>query len=66
MEDNETCLSKEDLDLIKLQRHKLQVAELQRYCTELELKNTILQMYVKYKLDQKDSIEESTGKIIRQ
>lgn len=61
MEDH--FLSQEDLLIIRQSRQKVQILELQKYAAELELKNAILQVYVKYQLSEKDTIEETTGKI---
>lgn len=62
----EEVLSLEDIERIRTLREKLSFLELQKYAGELELKNAILQIYLKYKLGEKDKIEESTGKIIRE
>jgi len=62
----EQFLSQEDLLSLRTIRQKLQVVELQRYAAELEVKNAVLQIYLKYKLTEKDNIEESTGRIIKQ
>lgn len=62
----EQFLSQEDLLLLRTIRQKLQVVELQRYAAELEVKNAVLQIYLKYKLTETDNIEESTGRIIKQ
>jgi len=58
-------LTQEDLSSIKQLRQKVQLQELQKYAAELELKNSILQVYVKYQLNEKDTIEETTGKIVK-
>jgi hypothetical protein len=58
-------LTQEDLSSIKQLRQKVQLLELQKYAAELELKNAILQVYVKYQLNEKDTIEETTGKIVK-
>jgi hypothetical protein len=58
-------LTQEDLLGIKQLRQKVQLLELQKYATELELKNAILQVYVKYQLSEKDTIEETTGRIVK-
>jgi len=63
---NEEFLSQEELSSIRALRQKLQVLELQKYIAELEVKNAILQVYLKHKLTEKDTIEEATGKITRQ
>ena len=63
---NEEFLSQEELSNIRALRQKLQVLELQKYTAELEVKNAILQVYLKHKLTEKDTIEEATGKITRQ
>lgn len=63
MEDH--FLTQEDLSSIKQLRQKVQLLELQKYAAELELKNAILQVYVKYQLSEKDTIEETTGKIVK-
>ena len=59
-------LTQEELSSIRALRQKLQTLELQKYAVELEVKNAILQIYVRYQLTEKDTIEESTGKITRQ
>jgi len=56
-------LSQEDLLIIRQSRQKVQILELQKYAAELELKNAVLQVYVKYQLGEKDTIEETTGQI---
>ena len=58
-------LTQEDLSSNKQLRQKVQLLELQKYAAELELKNAILQVYVKYQLNEKDTIEETTGKIVK-
>ena len=58
-------LTQEDLSSIKQLRQKVQLLELQKYAAELELKKAILQVYVKYQLNEKDTIEETTGKIVK-
>lgn len=58
-------LTQEDLASIRALRQKLQTLELQRYAAELEVKNAILQVYLKYRLTEVDTIEESTGKITK-
>lgn len=58
-------LTQEDLSSIKQLRQKVQLQELQKYAAELELKNSILQVYIKYQLNEKDTIEETTGKIVK-
>lgn len=58
-------LSQEELANIRILRQKLQFIELQRYAAELEVKNAILQIYVKHQLVETDTIEESTGKITK-
>lgn len=63
---NDEFLSQEELSNIRVLRQNLQMLELQKYAAELEVKNAILQVYVKYRLAEKDTIEESTGKITRQ
>jgi hypothetical protein len=62
----EQFLSQEDLLSLRTIRQKLQIVELQRYAAELEVKNVLLQICLKYKLTEKDNIEESTGRIIKQ
>lgn len=59
-------LTQEELASIRAMRQKLQTLELQRYAAELEVKNAILQVYLRYRLTEVDTIEESTGKIMRQ
>lgn len=58
-------LTQEDLASIRALRQKLQTLELQRYAAELEVKNAILQVYLKYRLTEVDTIEESTGRITK-
>lgn len=59
-------LTSEELSNIRALKQKLQVLELQKYAVELEVKNAILQVYVKHGLGENDTIEESDGKITRQ
>jgi len=47
-------------------KQKIQFLELQKYSAELELKNAILHIYVKHKLNEADSIDEITGQIKKQ
>jgi len=54
-----------DLQNIKLLKEKLLNAELQKRLAEIELKNLVLNVYVKYKLSEEDQIEELTGKILK-
>lgn len=63
---NDEFLTQEELSNIRALRQKLQILELQKYAVELEVKNAILQVYVKHQLTEKDTIEEATGKITRQ
>lgn len=61
----EETISKQELDSILAARNKLLLIELNKRNAELELQNLILQTYVRYNLSEKDSIEETTGKIKR-
>lgn len=58
-------LTNEELTNIRVLKQKLQMLELQKYAVELEVKNAILQVYVKRGLGENDTIEESDGKITR-
>jgi hypothetical protein len=58
-------LAQEELALIREQKTRLQMIDLQKQNAELELRVTILKIYLKYKLDDKDVIDEATGKLIR-
>lgn len=65
-------ISPQDFALIKDLRTKnafvasrAEKAILESRLSELEYKNTVLNIYVKYGLSLKDSIDESTGKILR-
>lgn len=59
----ETVVAQHDLELIMSARNKLLINEMSKQIAELELKNAILQIYVRYGLTEKDVIDESTGKI---
>lgn len=63
--DLEKTISKQELDSILAARNKLLLIELNKRNAELELQNLILQTYVRYNLSEKDSIDETTGKIKR-
>jgi hypothetical protein len=63
-----TVLSQEDLKMIRNLRDRMQLsyhnaekAVLENKVAELELKNLLFSIYLKYKLDIKDSIDEITG-----
>jgi hypothetical protein len=58
-------IEQQELQSIKFLKQKLLNAELQKQSSELELKNLVLQLYLKYKLDETDQIEEQTGKILK-
>jgi len=59
-------LNQETLLNIRMLKQKIQFLELQKYSAELELKNAILHIYVKHKLNEADSIDETTGQIKKQ
>lgn len=68
----EEVISAQDFALIKDLRTKnafvasrAEKAILESRVAELEYKNTVLNIYVKYGLGLKDSIDETTGKILR-
>lgn len=64
-EKEESSVSQEDLETIKVAKEKLHLAEAQRKIAELELSNAILRVYLKNKLQDDDVIDEVTGKITK-
>ena len=58
-------ISKEDLELIKDAQEKFRFSLINHKNVELELNNSILKIYLKYGLSEKDSIDASTGKIAK-
>ena len=68
LSDNEEAqdnISKEDLELIKDAQEKFRFSSISHKNVELELNNSILKIYLKYGLSEKDSIDTSTGKITK-
>ena len=68
LSDNEEAqdnISKEDLELIKDAQEKFRFSLINHKNVELELNNSILKIYLKYGLSEKDSIDASTGKITK-
>ena len=66
LSDNEEAqdnISKEDLELIKDAQEKFRFSSISHKNVELELNNSILKIYLKYGLSERDSIDVSTGKI---
>lgn len=61
----EKMISKQELDAILVARNKLLLVDLNKQVVELELKNLILQTYIRHGLTEKDIIDETTGKIKR-
>ncbi len=59
----DSSISKEELDNITFLKEKSKALELQKQVADLILENTILKIYVKYKLSEDHYIEEQTGKI---
>ena len=58
-------ISKEDLELINDAQEKFRFSSISHKNVELELNNSILKIYLKYGLSEKDSIDASTGKITK-
>lgn len=68
LSDNEEAqdnISKEDLELIKDAQEKFRFSLISHKNVELELNNSILKIYLKYRLSDIDSIDTSTGKITK-
>lgn len=68
LSDNEEAqdnISKEDLELIKDAQEKFRFSSINHKNVELELNNSILKIYLKYGLSERDSIDISTGKITK-
>ena len=63
IDQNEAAVSQQELDAIMVARNKLLINEMSKQIAELELKNLILQTYVRHGLTEKDVIDETTGKI---
>ncbi|NBO99907.1 MAG: hypothetical protein EBU90_07230 [Proteobacteria bacterium] len=61
----EEYISKEDLKVITSQKNVIQTLSLQTQIAKLSLENTTLRIYLKYKLNENDVIEEENGKIVR-
>ena len=64
-EETQDNISKEDLELIKDAQEKSRFSSISHKNVELELNNSILKIYLKYGLSEKDSIDISTGKITK-
>ena len=64
-EEAQDSISKEDLELIKDAQEKFRFSAISHKNVELELNNSILKIYLKYGLSEKDSIDASTGKITK-
>ena len=64
-EEAQDSISKEDLELIKDAQEKFRFSSINHKNVELELNNSILKIYLKYGLSEKDSIDTSTGKITK-
>ena len=64
-EEAQDSISKEDLELIKDAQEKFRFSSISHKNVELELNNSILKIYLKYGLSEKDSIDTSTGKITK-
>lgn len=64
-EEAQDSISKEDLELIKDAQEKFRFSSISHKNVELELNNSVLKIYLKYGLSEKDSIDTSTGKIIK-
>ena len=64
-EEAQDSISKEDLELIKDAQEKFRFSSISHKNVELELNNSILKIYLKYGLSEKDSIDASTGKITK-
>lgn len=66
LSDNEEAqdnISKEDLELIKDAQEKFRFSAISHKNVELELNNSILKIYLKYGLSERDSIDTASGKI---
>ena len=66
LSDNEEAqdnISKEDLELIKNAQEKFRFSSISHKNVELELNNSILKIYLKYGLSERDSIDTASGKI---
>ena len=61
----EEYISKEDLKVITSQKSVIQTLNLQHQIAKLNLENATLRIYLKYKLNENDAIEEENGKILR-
>ena len=64
-EEAQDSISKEDLELIKDAQEKFRFSSINHKNVEIELNNSILKIYLKYGLSEKDSIDISTGKITK-
>ena len=62
-EEAQDSISKEDLELIKDAQEKFRFSAISHKNVELELNNSILKIYLKYGLSEKDSIDTASGKI---
>ena len=58
-------ISKEDLELIKDAQEKFRFSLISHKNVELELNNSILKIYIKYGLSERDSIDTASGKITK-
>ena len=68
LSDNEEAqdnISKEDLELIKDAQEKFRFSSISHKNVELELNNSILKIYLKYGLSERDSIDTASGKITK-
>ena len=62
-EEAQDSISKEDLELIKDAQEKFRFSAISHKNIELELNNSILKIYLKYGLSERDSIDAASGKI---
>ena len=62
-EEAQDSISKEDLELIKDAQEKFRFSSISHKNVELELNNSILKIYLKYGLSERDSIDTVSGKI---
>lgn len=58
-------LTENELSNIKMLKQSLQLIDMQKKITELDLQNYILRIYVKYQLSETDTINESSGLITK-
>ena len=62
-EEAQDSISKEDLELIKDAQEKFRFSAISHKNVELELNNSVLKIYLKYGLSERDSIDTASGKI---